>query len=66
MILLKKNRLSVNKSVYVGDGFDDQEALLNNNLHSVTVMCGYGDYSNLAIFSKIANLPDEINKIINN
>lgn len=52
MILLKKNRLSVNKSVYVGDGFDDQEALLNNNLHSVTVMCGYGDYSNLAFFLK--------------
>lgn len=51
--LLSDFQIEVSRSIYVGDRIEDQIAAKSNNLESVTVNWGYGDYSEESVYVRL-------------
>jgi phosphoglycolate phosphatase len=58
--LLSNYHIEVDQSIYIGDRIEDQIAATNNNLESVTVNWGYGDYSEQSIYLRLIRNPADI------
>lgn len=58
--LLSNFQIEVSQSIYVGDRIEDQMAAKSNDLDSVTVNWGYGDYSEQSVYLKLIGNPADI------
>ena len=58
--LLSNFQIEVNQSIYVGDRIEDQVAAKSNDLESVTVNWGYGDYSEQCVYLNLIRNPADI------
>jgi phosphoglycolate phosphatase len=63
--LLKNFQLEASESIYVGDRIEDQLAAQDNDLQSVTVKWGYGDYSVKSLYLNLIENPADLYLLIN-
>ena len=64
--LIRKKGINTNKAIYIGDRLDDQDAAKKNDLQSITVGWGYGEYSDDSVYSLLIHSPSDLIKLLEN
>lgn len=64
--LIREKGINSKKAIYVGDRLDDQDAAKKNDLQSITVGWGYGEYSDDSVYSQLIHSPSDLIRLLEN